>query len=67
MVLNCPKLPQGRGGRKVRRGSLTDLPAATDSDPCSDAEKYMFIFSGNTQVRKTPSWPRSWVNSSSPS
>eukprot|EP01051_Picozoa_sp_SAG22_P010168 SAG22_NODE_898_length_6620_cov_13.916884_2_plen_1193_part_00 len=39
----------GGGGGRGRRSSLTDLPAAGEGAPFSDAEKYMFIFSGNTQ------------------
>ena len=36
-------------GRKVRRGSLTQVPVAGDSAPRSNAEKYLFIFSGSPQ------------------
>ena len=36
-------------GRKARRGSLTMVPPADDTAPRSDAEKYLFIFSGSPQ------------------
>ena len=36
-------------GRKVRRGSLTAIPTASDDAPRSNAEKYLFIFSGSPQ------------------
>jgi hypothetical protein len=39
----------GVAGAGRRRGSLTTVPPADDTAPCSSAEKYMFIFSGNTQ------------------
>lgn len=36
-------------GRKVRRGSLTQVPVADDAAPRSNADKYLFIFSGSPE------------------
>ena len=36
-------------GRKVRRGSLTQVPVVDDAAPRSNADKYLFIFSGSPE------------------